>query len=130
MGYGGNIDDAGQATKKSGDEGIDGVVKEDKLGLDKIYIQAKRYSSDDIVGRSAISQFVGDLQLKGASKGIFITTSDFTKQAREAVEKSKFSIVLINGAELVNYMNEYNVGVSIQKNIEIKKLDNDYFDSF
>lgn len=131
MGYGGNVEDAGKATKKSGDEGIDGLVKEDKLGLDTIYIQAKRYAKDNIVGRPAISQFLGDLQLKGARKGIFITTSDFSKQALDAVErnKSNYSVILINGRYLVELMYEYNVGVSIQKEIEIKRLDSDYFDS-
>lgn len=131
MGYGGSNEEAGQATKKSGDEGIDGLVKEDKLGLETIYIQAKRYSKDNIVGRPAISQFLGDLQLKGARKGIFITTSDFSKQAIEAVErnKSNYSIILINGKELVELMYEYNVGVAIQKKIEIKRIDSDYFES-
>ena len=129
MGYGGNIEDAGKATKKSGDEGIDGLIKEDKLGLDTIYIQAKRYKKDNLVGRPTIQQFIGALQLKGARKGILITTSDFTKEAIEAVSYSTtVSIVLINGLKLVNLMYEHNIGVGVEKVIQIKKIDNDYFD--
>lgn len=129
MGYGGNIEDAGKATKKSGDEGIDGLIKEDKLGLDTIYIQAKRYKKDNLVGRPAIQQFIGALQLKGARKGIFITTSDFTKEAVEAVSYSTtVSIVLINGLKLVDLMYEHNIGVGVERIIQIKKIDNDYFE--
>jgi restriction system protein len=129
MGYGGNITDAGKATKKAGDEGIDGLIKEDKLGLDTIYIQAKRYARDNLVGRPTIQQFIGALQLKGARKGILITTSDFTKEARDAVSRSTtVSIVLINGMDLVDLMYEHNVGVSTEKTIVIKKVDNDYFE--
>lgn len=130
MGYGGNIEDAGKATKKSGDEGIDGLVKEDKLGLETIYIQAKRYSRDNYVGHPAIQQFIGALQLKGSKKGIFITTSDFTKQAIDAIEhNTNISVVLINGKKLVDLMYEYNIGVSTEKKFEIKRIDSDYFDS-
>ncbi len=129
MGYGGNIEDAGKATKKSGDEGIDGLIKEDKLGLDTIYIQAKRYKKENLVGRPTIQQFIGALQLKGARKGILITTSDFTKEAIEAVSYSTtVSIVLINGTKLVDLMYEHNIGVGLEKIIEIKKIDNDYFE--
>ena len=129
MGYGGNIEDAGKATKKSGDEGIDGLIKEDKLGLDTIYIQAKRYKKDNLVGRPTIQQFIGALQLKGARKGIMITTSDFTKEAVEAVSYSTtVSIVLINGLKLVDLMYEHNIGVGVEKVIQIKKIDNDYFE--
>lgn len=129
MGYGGNSEDAGRATKKSGDEGIDGLVKEDKLGLDTIYIQAKRYAKDNYVGHPAIQQFIGALQLQGARKGIFITTSDFTKQAVEAIKKSSnISVILINGQKLVDLMYEYNIGVSVEKRLEIKRIDSDYFD--
>ena len=129
MGYGGNIEDAGKATKKSGDEGIDGLIKEDKLGLDAIYIQAKRYKRDNLVGRPTIQQFIGALQLKGARKGILITTSDFTKEAVEAVSYSTtVSIVLINGYKLVDLMYEHNIGVGVEKVIQIKKVDNDYFE--
>ena len=129
MGYGGNIEDAGRATKKSGDEGIDGLIKEDKLGLDTIYIQAKRYKKDNLVGRPTIQQFIGALQLKGARKGILITTSDFTKEAVEAVSYSTtVSIVLINGFKLVDLMYEHNIGVGVEKVIQIKKIDNDYFE--
>lgn len=129
MGYGGNVVDAGNATKCSGDEGIDGLIKEDKLGLDTIYIQAKRYRRDNLVGRPTVQQFMGALQLKGARKGILITTSDFTREAREAVSRSTaVSIILINGMELVDLMYEHNVGVSVEETIVIKKIDNDYFE--
>lgn len=130
MGYGGNIADAGKATKKSGDEGIDGLVKEDKLGLGTIYIQAKRYNRDNLVGSPAIQQFLGALQLQGARKGIFITTSDFTKQAIDAINRNNgISVVLINGQKLVELMYEYNVGVSVEKTITIKRVDSDYFET-
>ena len=130
MGYGGNIEDAGKATKKSGDEGIDGLVKEDKLGLEKIYIQAKRYTKDNLIGRPDIQQFIGALQLKGAKKGIFITTSDFTKQAIDAIHyNTNISVVLINGQKLVDLMYEYNIGVSVENKFEIKRIDSDYFEN-
>lgn len=128
MGYGGSLEDAGSITKKTSDEGIDGIIKEDKLGLDVIYIQAKRWSSDRLVGRPEIQKFVGALAGFGAKKGIFVTTSDFTKEAREYIPKTDTKIVLINGQMLANLMIEYNVGVSVDIKYEIKKIDNDYFD--
>lgn len=128
MGYGGSLEDAGSVTKKTSDEGIDGIIKEDKLGLDVIYIQAKRWSSDRLVGRPEIQKFVGALAGFGAKKGIFVTTSDFTKEAREYIPKTDTKIVLINGQMLANLMIEYNVGVSVDIKYEIKKIDNDYFD--
>ncbi len=128
MGYGGSLEDAANVTKKTSDEGIDGIIKEDKLGLDVIYIQAKRWSPDTLVGRPEIQKFVGALAGFGAKKGIFVTTSDFTKEAREYIPKTDTKIVLINGQMLANLMIEYNVGVYVDVKYEIKKIDSDYFD--
>ncbi len=125
MGYGGSIQDAGKAIGKSGDEGIDGTIKEDKLGLDVIYIQAKRW--EGIVGRPELHKFVGALAGQGAKKGIFITTSSFTKEAREYSPKNETKIVLIDGEKLAQYMIDHNLGVSIQNTYEIKRIDSDYF---
>jgi restriction system protein len=125
MGYGGSIQDAGRAIGKSGDEGIDGIIKEDKLGLDVIYIQAKRW--EGIVGRPELHKFVGALAGQGAKKGIFITTSSFTKEAREYNPKNETKIVLIDGEKLAQYMIDHNLGVSVQNTYEIKRMDSDYF---
>jgi restriction system protein len=126
MGYGGSIQDAGKAIGKSGDEGIDGIIKEDKLGLDVIYIQAKRW--EGIIGRPELHKFVGALAGQGAKKGIFITTSTFTKEASEYIPRNETKIVLIDGARLAQYMIDYNLGVSVQNIYEIKKIDSDYFE--
>lgn len=127
MGYGGSFDDAGKAIGKSGDEGIDGIIKEDKLGLDLIYIQAKRW--ENVVGRPEIHKFIGALAGQGAKKGIFITTSKFTSDAKEYIPKTESKIVLIDGEQLANLAIDYNLGVSIQINYEIKKVDNDFFEN-
>ncbi|MGB4205810.1 MAG: restriction endonuclease [Bacteroidales bacterium] len=127
MGYGGSIKDAGKAIGKSRDEGIDGTIKEDKLGLDIIYIQAKRWQPGNVVGRQEIQKFVGALAGQGAKKGIFITTSNFTKDAIEYSPKTETKIVLIDGEQLAQYMIDYNIGVSITKTYELKRIDNDYF---
>jgi len=127
MGYGGSIKDAGKAIGKTGDEGIDGTIKEDKLGLDIIYIQAKRWQQGNVVGRPEIHKFVGALAGQGAKKGIFITTSSFTKDALEYNPKNETKIVLIDGEQLAQYMIDHNLGVTTQQTYEIKRLDNDYF---
>jgi restriction system protein len=127
MGYGGSIKDAGKAVGKSGDEGIDGIIKEDKLGLDIIYIQGKRWADNNAVGRPEIQKFVGALAGQGAKKGIFITTSYFTKDALEYAPRNEIKIVLIDGEELGQLMIDYNLGVSTQKIYEIKRIDHDYF---
>lgn len=127
MGYGGSIKDAGKAVGKSGDEGIDGIIKEDRLGLDIIYIQAKRWADGNAVGRPEIQKFVGVLAGQGAKKGIFITTSYFTKDALEYAPRNEIKIVLIDGDELGQLMIDYNLGVSTQKIYEIKRIDHDYF---
>jgi len=110
MGYGGSIKDAGKAIGKSGDEGIDGTIKEDKLGLDIIYIQAKRWKTGNVVGRPEIHKFVGALAGQGAKKGIFITTSNFTKEALQYTPKNETKIVLIDGVQLAQLMIDYNLG--------------------
>ena len=127
MGYGGSVKDAGAAVVgKSGDEGIDGVIKEDRLGLDVIYVQAKRW--DATVSRPEIQKFAGALQGKRARKGIFISTSDFSKSACEYVSAIESKIILIDGRQLVDYMIDFGVGVSSDGNYELKRLDSDYFD--
>jgi restriction system protein len=127
MGYGGSIRDAGKAVGKSGDQGIDGIIKEDRLGLDIIYIQAKRWADNNAVGRPEIQKFVGALAGQGAKKGIFITTSYFTQEALEYAPRNEIKIVLIDGEELSQLMIDYNLGVSTQKIYEIKRIDHDYF---
>jgi restriction system protein len=128
MGYGGSVKDAGKAIGKTNDEGIDGTIKEDKLGLDVIYIQAKRWKLGNVVGRPELQKFVGALAGQGAKKGIFITASAFTKEALEYSPKNETKIILIDGIQLAELLIEYNVGVSNQQMYEIKKIDNDYFD--
>lgn len=127
MGYGGSIKDAGKAMGKSGDEGIDGTIKEDKLGLDIIYIQAKRWKPGNVVGRPELQKFVGALAGQGAKKGIFITTSNFTKEAIEYTPRNETKIVLIDGSQLAQLMIDYNLGCTSQQTYEVKKIDSDYF---
>jgi restriction system protein len=125
MGYGGTLRDAGQAVGKTADGGIDGIIKEDRLGLDVIYIQAKRW--DSTVGRPEIQKFAGALQGHLARKGVFITTSSFSSDALEFASRIDSKIVLIDGAALVKHMIDHNVGVSISRSYEVKKIDSDYF---
>jgi restriction endonuclease Mrr len=125
MGYGGSLVDAGMAICKTGDEGIDGIIKEDRLGLDAIYIQAKRWNNT--VGRPEIQQFVGALAGKGARKGIFITTARFSEQAKSYLP-ANVKVVLIDGEQLSNYAIEVNLGVSVVSEYQIKRLDLDCFD--
>lgn len=127
MGYGGSIKDAGKAMGKSGDEGIDGTIKEDKLGLDIIYIQAKRWRPVNVVGRPELQKFVGALAGQGAKKGIFITTSNFTREAMEYTPRNETKIVLIDGEQLAQLMIDYNLGCTPQQTYEVKKIDSDYF---
>lgn len=127
MGYGGSRRDAGQAIGRSGDEGIDGIIKEDKLGLDAIYIQAKRWANGT-VGRPEIQKFAGALQGQRANKGIFITTSTFSKDAHEYVRNIGSKIILIDGEKLSELMIDFNIGVSVVSSYEIKKIDSDYFE--
>lgn len=125
IGYGGSRKEAGQAIGGSGDEGIDGIIKEDKLGLDIIYIQAKRWEAT--VGRPEIQKFAGALQGQRARKGIFITTSNFSKEALDYVKYLDTKIILIDGERMAELMIDHNVGVSPLASYEIKKIDTDYF---
>ena len=125
MGYGGTRAGAGRAIGQSGDGGIDGIIDEDRLGLDAIYIQAKRW--EGVVGRPEIQKFVGALQGQRAHKGVFITTSEFTKEAQEYVKNINNKVVLINRFSLAKLMIENNVGVSIAATYSVKKIDSDYF---
>jgi restriction system protein len=127
MGYGGSRADAGKAIGKSGDGGIDGIIKEDRLGLDAVYIQAKRWENSS-VGSPAVMQFAGALQRKKASKGIFITASTFTRDAQKCAEEMGSRIVLIDGEQLADLMIEHEVGVSTVSTYPVKKIDVDYFD--
>ena len=127
MGYGGSFSEAAQVVGKSGDEGIDGIIKEDKLGLDTIYIQAKRWKG--VVGRPEIQKFAGALLGQKASKGVFITTSTFTKEADDYASSVDRKVVLIDGEKLASLMIEHNVGISTVRTFEIKRIDSDYFES-
>ncbi len=126
MGYGGSREEAARMTKASNDEGIDGVINEDRLGLDAIYIQAKRWQNT--VGRKEIQSFVGALAGQQANKGIFITTSDFSDTAREYVRTLSQKVILIDGDRLAELMIEHNIGVSKSHAYEIKRIDSDYFE--
>jgi restriction system protein len=125
MGYGGSRQDAGKAIGGTGDEGIDGIIKEDRLGLDIIYVQAKRW--ENTVGRPEIQKFAGALQGQRAKKGIFITTANFSKEAQDYASKIDNKIVLISGEELAEFMIDNNIGVSPVSNYEVKRIDLDYF---
>ena len=126
MGYGGSRKDAGEALGKSGDGGIDGIIKEDKLGLDTIYIQAKKWENP--VPVREIRDFAGALLSKKARKGIFIATSSFPKSAYEFVASIEHKIILIDGERLTDLMFEFNVGLSTQSSYDVKKIDFDYFE--
>lgn len=126
MGYGGSRRDAGRAIGKSGDGGIDGIIKEDKLGLDVIYIQAKRW--EGTVGRPEIQKFAGALQGQRANKGVFISTSNFSREAEEYANTITSKIILINGELLATLMVDHNVGVTPISAFEIKRIDSDYFE--
>lgn len=125
MGYGGSRLGAGKVIGSTGDGGIDGIINEDKLGLDSIYVQAKRWNGN--VGSPEIQRFAGALQGKRAKKGVFITTSSFTKDASDYVSKIDSKIILIDGETLANLMIEYNIGTAKVNAYEIKKIDSDYF---
>jgi restriction system protein len=126
MGYGGSLKDAGKAIGQSGDGGIDGIIKEDKLGLDVIYIQAKRW--DNVVGSKEIRNFVGSLAGQHANKGVFITTSSFTKDALDYVKTIPHKVILIDGEMLTQLMIENDIGVTKISSYDIKKIDSDYFE--
>lgn len=127
MGYGGSVEDAGKVVGKSGDGGIDGIIKQDKLGLDFLYVQAKRWK--DVVGSPEIMKFSGSLTKKHANRGVFITTSWFSKDALEYVEAIPQRIILIDGKHLAALMIEHNIGVAPAKVYTLKRLDQDYFEN-
>lgn len=127
MGYGGGDRSMGERIGKSGDGGIDGIINEDALGLDAVYVQAKRYAPDSKVGRPALQAFVGSLTGEGANKGVFVTTSDFSKEAREYMNKVQHRIVLINGDRLARLMIQHEVGVRARRTYVLRSVDEDYF---
>jgi restriction system protein len=126
MGYGGSLQDAGKTVGRSGDGGIDGVIKEDRLGLDVIYVQAKRWEAT--VGRPELQKFAGALQGQRAKKGVFITTSDFSRDAEDFVARIDARIVLVNGSTLATLMIDHAIGVTPVASYEVKRIDSDYFD--
>jgi restriction system protein len=128
MGFGGSVEGAGRAIGQSGDGGVDGVIDQDTLGLDRIYVQAKRYGPGNKVGASAIRDFFGSLDRFKAAKGVFVTTSDFTSDAEETAVMLSKRIVLVNGRRLGELMIRHNVGCRIQETLHIKKIDEDFFD--
>jgi restriction system protein len=127
MGYGGSIQDAGKAVGRAGDEGVDGIIKEDKLGLDVVYIQAKKWI-DTVVGRPVVQAFAGSLEGHRARKGVMITTSTFSQDARDYVQKIEKKVVLIDGKQLAELMIEHDVGVTVTRTYSVKKLDQDFFE--
>ena len=126
MGYGGSRKDAGERIGQTGDGGIDGIIKEDRLGLDAIFIQAKRWQGS--VGRPEIQQFVGALQGQRARKGVFITTSTYTAEAVDYVSRIDTKVVLIDGKLLASLMTDFDVGVSVSASYVVKRVDSDYFE--
>lgn len=127
MGYGGSYEQAGVHLGKSGDGGVDGVINEDKLGLDLIYVQAKRYKTDNSIGRPAIQAFAGSLIGFGANKGVFVTTSSFSQQARDFAKAIPQRIILIDGEMLTTLMLDNNVGVRVHRALDLKRIDEDFF---
>jgi restriction system protein len=125
MGYGGSHEDAAKVVGRSGDGGIDGIIKEDRLGFDSIYVQAKRW--EGVVGRPTVQQFAGALQGQRARKGVVITTSAFTREAMEYAAGLQSTIILIDGTHLTQLMIDYNIGVADVEIIRLKRVDEDYF---
>ena len=129
MGYGGSIEDAGKAVGRSGDGGIDGIIKQDRLGLDNVYVQAKRYAADRTVGGGDVRNLAGALQMRKATKGVLITTSSFTRDAIDTA-KQIGTIVLVDGEQLAQLMIEYDLGVATEATYAVKKVDQDVFDDW
>ena len=127
MGYGGSHKDAALQLGRSGDGGVDGVINEDRLGLDRVYVQAKRYASGNAVGRPDVQAFVGSLVGLGATKGVFVTTSTFSAQARDFVQHLSQRVILLDGANLADLMIEHGVGVRTSRSIDFRRLDEDFF---
>jgi restriction system protein len=127
MGYGGSHQNAAQRLGRTGDGGVDGIINEDRLGLDRIYVQAKRWAVDHSVGRPDVQGFLGSLVGRGATKGVFVTTSNFSAQAKDFVNNLTQRIVLIDGRQLADLMIEHNVGVRVHRTVEFKRVDEDFF---
>lgn len=127
MGYGGGDRSMGERIGRSGDGGIDGIINEDALGLDAVYVQAKRHAPDSKVGRPALQAFVGSLTGEGANKGVFVTTSDFSREARDYLTRVQHRIVLINGERLARLMIQHEVGVRARRTFTLRTVDEDYF---
>lgn len=128
MGYGGSAVEAGRALGRTGDDGVDGVIDQDELGLDRVYIQAKRYAASNSVGSGAIRDFFGSLDRHKAAKGLFVTTSFFTASARDTAEYLSKRIVLIDGEKLARLMIRHNVGCRVEEVLNIKRIDEDFFE--
>ena len=128
MGYGGSTAEAGRALGRSGDDGVDGVIDQDALGLDRVYIQAKRYTTGNNIGAGAIRDFFGSLDRHKATKGLFVTTSTFSPSAREMAEFLSKRIVLLDGEQLTKLMIRYNVGCRVEESLDIRKIDEDFFE--
>ncbi len=128
MGYGGGDAAMGRVTGHSGDHGIDGTIREDKLGLDEVYVQAKKYADGNTVGEGDLRNFAGAIDAAGTTKGVFVTTAGFTRAARDYVDRSPKRIVLIDGEELARLMVAHNIGVRTRARHEVKWIDEDYFD--
>ena len=128
MGYGGGDTAKGRVTGRSGDGGIDGTIREDELGLDEVYVQAKKYAEGNAVGQGDLRNFAGAIDAAGTTKGVFVTTSSFTRDAKDYVDRSPKRIVLIDGAELARLMVRHGMGVRTRARHEIKRIDEDYFD--
>lgn len=129
MNYGGDSEEAGRALGQSGDDGVDGVIDQDRLGVDQIYVQAKRYAQGNNIGAAAMRDFYGALSLKRAQKGIFVTTSEFSPAARQTARDLGLRIVLIDGAQLAKLMIDFNVGCRDEEVLRLKKIDEDYFEA-
>lgn len=128
MGYGGTVESAGRAIGRSGDGGIDGLIDEDTLGLDRVYVQAKRYGPSNKVGSSEVRDFFGSLDRVRANKGVFVTTSDFTRDARETANQLSKRIVLIDGLGLADLMVRFNVGCQVEESFQLQRIDEDFFE--
>jgi restriction system protein len=126
MGYGGSHRNASEQLGRSGDGGVDGVINEDRLGLDRVYVQAKRFSETSI-GRPDVQAFVGSLVGLGATKGVFVTTSTFSQQAVEFAGHLSQRVILIDGKRLTDLMIEHNVGVRVSRTLDFKRIDEDFF---
>ncbi len=128
MGYGGSVENAGRTLGRSGDDGVDGVIDQDPLGLDRVYIQAKRYAQGNSIGAGAIRDFFGSLDRHKASKGLFVTTSAFSPSAKETADFLSKRIVLIDGGQLARLMIQHNVGCRVEETLYIRKIDEEFFE--